>query len=99
VFERQPTFVKTGFESVPLQVLHDQIGGAILVADIVQHANVGMVKRGDGAGFLLETPLGCRVIRKVRRQDFDGYGPLQASVASTVHFAHPARTERRLNFV
>ncbi len=37
-----------------LQILHHQKIGTILITDIVQRANVRMIKSGDDAGFAFE---------------------------------------------
>ena len=37
--------------------------------------------------------------RKMRRQDLDRDGAIQARVTRPVHFPHAARAQRRLNFI
>ena len=86
-------------QALALDVLHHQVVGSILASHIMQHANVGMIERGNRACFPLEALLGLEVGRKMRRQDFDRYSALQAGVASAIHFAHAARAQRRLNFI
>ena len=41
-------------QRLALQVLHDQVGGRVLVADVVERADVGMRELRDGARLALE---------------------------------------------
>ena len=71
---------------------------AVLVADIVQHADVGMIQTGYGFGFSLES-LSAPGIRRELQQNLDGDGALQPRVSRTVDLTHPAHTERRRDFI
>jgi hypothetical protein len=42
-------------ERFPLQVLHDEVVDAVLLANVVEGADVGMLQAGDGVGFALES--------------------------------------------
>ena len=52
-------------QRLTFQVLHDQVVDAILVADVVQRADVGMVQGRNRARFPVEALPGLRVFRKV----------------------------------
>ena len=80
-------------ERLTLDVLHDQEVRAVLVADIVQGADVGMVETGNGVGFTTEARQPLRITGEVFRKDLDGDGPSETGVGSLVDFAHPARTD------
>ena len=51
-------------QRLAFQVLHHQEVDAVLVADVVQRADVRMVQRGDGLRFALEALLHLGVLRK-----------------------------------
>ena len=72
---------------------------AVLTADVVERADVRVVERGDRAGFALEPLAELRVAGEVRRQDLDRDGAIETRVARLVDLAHPARAERRHDFV
>ena len=73
-----------GCDRCPVHQFHDQI----VRSDVIELADIGVVERGDCAGFVLE-PFAERLLR-----DLDGDGATEARIASLVHFAHPADTEQ-----
>lgn len=86
-------------QRLPFQKFHHQVVDAILMADIMQSANVGMVQSRYGAGFAIETLSGLGIVRQVAGQDFDRHRAVQACVLRSIHLAHAARTDRRKNLV
>ena len=80
-------------ECLALDVLHHQEVRAVLVADIVQGADVRMVQTGNGLGFTTEAGQPLRITREMFRKDLDGDGPSETSVGSLVDFTHPAHTD------
>src|SRR5678815_1324099 len=79
--------------------LHHQVVCRALAADVVQRAYIRMIERRNGSGFALETGTHFAVRREMLREHFDRDVATQARVAGTVHFAHPARAQRRDDFV
>ena len=61
--------------------------------DVVQRADVGMIQRGDGAGFALEA------LTETLHRNFDGNVAVQASIASPVHLTHPAPADGSEDFM
>src|SRR5579859_606155 len=88
--ERQRAAGKTRGERLTLEILHDEIFGAVLVSDVVKSADVGMVERRNGAGFTLEALSQFGVFGEMVGQDFDGDGAVEAGVASAVDLTHAA---------
>ncbi len=84
----QQTLLQYFVESCAFDILHDQVGKAVPLADIVQAANVWMVERGNGAGFALKPVMGIGALREFRANHLDGNGSAQSSVAGTKHLAH-----------
>ena len=58
-------------QRLALEELHDQVGDAVLLAEVVQDADVRMVQRADDAGFAIEALAELRVGGELRRQDLD----------------------------
>jgi len=77
----------------------DQEVDAILMADIMQRTDVGMIQGRYGASLAIETLPGIGIVRKMTRQDFDRDRAIEPRVTCAIHLAHAARAERRLNFI
>src|ERR1700722_13084654 len=84
---------------MPLEKFRDEVGRAVVFANVVDGEDVWMVQRGDGAGFLLEAAEAVGVFRKSLREDFDGDVAAEAGVFCTEDFAHSASADWRDNFV
>jgi hypothetical protein len=63
---------------------------ALMVADVVQRADVGMAEGRDGLGLAPETLEEIGVVLEVRRKSLDGDGAIQPHVAGFVNLAHAA---------
>ena len=86
-------------ESLAFEIFHDQKIGAVLRADIVKGADIRMLKRGNGPRFALHALLQFRVRGKMRRQDLDGDGAVEAGVLGAIDLAHAASAKGRNNFI
>ncbi len=83
-----------GFGHGPLEGrAFDILEHQIIRADVVNLADVRMVERRDGSGFLLETRA------MVTFQPFDGDVTIQTRVSGSIDFAHAARANRRKNLI
>jgi hypothetical protein len=98
-FERERAFFQAIGESFALKVFHHDVAHAVLFADIVELADVGMIQGRDGAGFAFETRVGFGFFGEMLGENFDGDGAVEASVARAVDFTHAACAEAGLNFV
>ena len=76
-----------------LEQLRDNIGRAIVRADVMHDEDVRMIERARGAGLLLESLQSFFVIRVRRRQNLDRDIASQTRVARAINFAHPASAE------
>ena len=79
--------------------LRHNVGRTLVLADVVNGENVGMVQRRRGAGFLLEPLEALGVCRQGGRQHLDGHVATQARIARSIHFTHAARAERGEHFI
>jgi hypothetical protein len=86
-------------ERLPFDILHHQKVDAVLVADVVKDADVGMVQARDSACLTFE-PLAALVIAgEMFGKHFDGNGAVEARVFGAIHFTHAAGSERGYDFV
>ena len=66
----------------------DQLHHHIARFDIEQRADIRMVQRGDGAGFVLEAGAHIFTLGDATRQQHDGGGTVEPCVAGLVDLAH-----------
>jgi hypothetical protein len=94
LIERERPLVDAGGQRLALQILHHHVTGVILIADVVECADVRMVQRCDSAGFAFEA--GTQILPRgdVFRQNLDSNRAVEASVAGLVDFAHSSSADR-----
>ena len=83
-------------QRLPLHVLHRNVGRSLVLADVVDSNNVGVVEGGCGAGLLLEASQAFRVSRQFFPQHLDGHVPPQLEVFRSVDFSHPPEPSREV---
>ncbi len=99
LLQRDRAFTQAVGKSFAFEVLHDQVGSAVVLADVVEVTDVRMVEGGDGAGFAFEAGGEFGVGREVCGKNLDGDDAIEASVAGAVNLSHSASAEGGLNFV
>src|ERR1700730_10104312 len=77
---RQPRGQRVSFE-----ILHYQVIDAVLMTDVVEDANMGMIRAGDGFRFAFEPLPKLGVPGKVRGQNLDSNGSIQTRIFSAIH--------------
>src|SRR5271169_4586614 len=87
---RQRAFSQPFGQGFAFEVFHHQVIGAVLGADVVEMADVGMVQRGNGAGLALHALLQFGRRRKTGGKNFHRHGAIKAGVAGTVNLSHAA---------
>ena len=68
-------------------------------ADIVDHNDVRMTQRSGGTRLLLEPMHALGVGETFCREDLDCHVAVETRVMSTIHFAHAASAQRRLDLI
>ncbi len=81
------------FESLAIEEFHHNEVLPLMLADLVNRADIGMVQRGCGAGFPSEPFHRVRVFGEFFRQELQGHGTAQVHVLGLVHYAHTSSTE------
>src|SRR5262249_25369521 len=86
-------------QRLAVEVLHDEIGDAVLVANVVHRANVRMAQAGNGVCLTLEprTPRG--VVGDAGVKNLEGDITIEPRIAGPIHFAHPTSADRLEDFV
>jgi hypothetical protein len=83
-------------ESLPLQILHDEVVSPVLVAHVVVRADVRMRERRERFGLALKAGFQLGI---AGRQDLDGDGAIEAGVPRLLDLAEPACAGRRQDVV
>ena len=81
------------------EMFHDEVGRAVVAADVVERADVRVRERGDGAGLPLEARAAVRIGAQFGGEDLDGDRAVEAGVAGLVDLAHAAGADSRLDLV
>jgi len=76
-----------------LQQLHGDEVPALVLVDVVDGADVGMVQRRSRARLALESLQRLRVLLHLFRQELQRYAAAQARVLGFIHHAHAATTQ------
>jgi hypothetical protein len=81
----------------PVEQLHDDEVQAVLLADVVDDADVRVVERGDRACLALQPGASLGIVRDESRQYLDRHVTAEAAVVRTIHLAHAPGPERADN--
>ena len=92
--ERKSTFFQPLRQRFALDVLHDEVVDTVLLADVIECANVRMVQARDRAGFTLEALTELDVIGEVLGKHLDRHDAIESGVFCLVDLTHTARSER-----
>src|SRR5208337_3397478 len=76
-----------------IQEFHHEEGAAVLLADVINGADVGVIQGGSGPRLPLETCERLRVVSDFVRQKLQGHEPVQSDVLGLVNHAHSATTQ------
>ena len=81
-------------QRIALEQLGDDVGRAVVGADVVHAEDVGVIERADRARLLLEAAEAIRVRGKRGGQHLDRHLAAEARVTGAVDLAHAARPDR-----
>jgi len=81
------------FQRHPFQILHGDIGFAIVLADFVRSADVGMIERRCHPRFTLKALQGLGIFGEFFRKELESYEATQFQVFRFVDDAHPAAAQ------
>jgi len=71
-------------QRLTLEVFHDEVVGPILVADVVERANMQVRQLRDGAGFAVEPFPELRIASESLKEDLDCDGTIKTCVTRFV---------------
>jgi len=72
---------------------------SILIAQVVEGADMGVIQRGNGSRLALKTLLHIRARTEMGGQNLDRNDAIKPRVPRAIDLAHAAGTKRRLNLV
>ncbi len=99
LLQRQRTFCESLRKRLAFEMLHHQVVGPILVAHVIERADVRMIQAGDDAGLALEPLARLRARSKMCGKHLDGNDAIESRVSSLIHLAHAAFAELRDDLV
>ena len=76
-----------------VEELHDEEGAAVVLADVVNGADIGMIQSGSGFGFAAKTLEGLAILREIFGKKLQGDEAAEARVLGLVNHAHAAAAE------
>ena len=86
-FQRTPR--DAVLERDTVQELHDDERMPIVLADLVNCADVRMIQRRGSLGFALEAAQRLRVLRNIVGQEFESDKATEVGILGLVHHTHP----------
>src|SRR5438552_11818917 len=96
---RQRSAAQTVAQRGAVKQFRDQVGSALVRAQVVDRENVGMIERACSSRLLLKSAKSVKIAAVRGGQNFDRNFAAQARVSGTVHFAHAARAKGRDDLV
>ena len=99
LLDRQRAFQQPLRERLALEIFHHQKINSILVARVVERADVGMIQAGDGFCFAVEALAQIRAVGEMSGQNFYRDDSVEADIAGFVDLAHSARTDSGEDFI
>src|SRR5271166_2012589 len=84
-FDLQRTTQDVVLQSSSIHEFHDDEGAPVLLADVINGADVGMVQSGSSLGLPPEAAQSLRVLSDLVRQKLERYAAVQAGVLGLVN--------------
>ena len=82
-----------GAQAFAFEQFADHVGRAVVLAEVVDAENVGMIERGDGAGFLLEAAQAVGIGGEGSGKNLDGDIASETLIAGAIDLAHSASAD------
>src|SRR5712691_3926853 len=86
-------------QGFPFQELHDEVIRSVLMADVVEGADVRVRDARDHSRLAVETLADLGVRGKMGRKDFDRHDAVEARVLGSIDLSHASCTDRRQDLV
>ncbi len=80
-------------ERLAIQKLHGDEVLPLVLINLINRADVGMIERGGGSGLALEALERLRVFSQLFRQELEGNGPAEFQILGLVDDAHAPAPE------
>jgi hypothetical protein len=99
LLDRQRALRQPCGERFPFDVFHYEIVNSVLMANVMESADVRMIQAGDCSRFSLKSLAQFQVTGMVIWEDLDGNDSVKTGIAGAVDLAHPASANTREDFV
>jgi len=76
LLQRKRALFQAFRQRLAFHALHNEVVDSVLMADIIERANVRMIKAGDGFGFSLKALLANGITRKLFGKNFNRNGAI-----------------------
>ena len=86
-------------QGLAIEVLHDEKRRALVLAHVVQGADMRMRELRDRTGFAIEPLTELRIGGEHVWEDLDSDRTVESRVARFIHFPHATRAQQRQNLV
>ena len=91
--ERQWLFVGKVMERLPFDVFHSKEGTTIVLADLVNGDDVGMIEFGRRLGFPFESSAAFGILTEMRRKELECDFPIEFGVLREIDLTHATGTD------
>src|SRR5215467_623166 len=81
-----------------MKQLGDDVRRVVVLADMEDRNDIGVVQRGSSLGFKLKPTQALQIVRPVGRKHLDSYITFQRSIMGSIHLSHSTRAEKRDDF-
>ena len=86
-------------QRLPFEQFRDDVGRALMQAEVMDREDAGMIQRGCRPGFALETTEAVGVAGNRPGQDLDGDVTAKSGIARPIDLAHATGSKRRRDLV
>ena len=97
--KRQRSALETLTNGFALDEFRDEESCGVVIADLVDRQDVGMIERRCGTSFVKKTAEAFRIATELTAQDFERHQPSERGIQRLVNLAHAAAAQQALNLI
>lgn len=97
--ERDGSVGETIGERLPLEVFHHQEIDPLVMAEVIERADVRMIENGNRSRLTVETSAGRRIRAEAFGEYLDRHRSIKAPIARAIHLTHSTGANGRDDFV
>jgi hypothetical protein len=97
--QRERPGIDEVLEALALEKLHNEVGQAVVLADIMDRTDRGMVEGRGRLRLSFEAGKTFGVAGEISWEDFDGHLTVEARIPGTINLTHPAGSDGTHNLI